>query len=170
MPAFPNLELELELKDTSAEPLAQTMKPPSSSIAKPLSRLVELSFEEASDLESIPEDGFSSLVSLEVIRISKHHGLELPNWLCSAMTVKEINLRKCRDLEYLPEGVRNLGSLRVMVIVSCPRLGSLPRAMQELASLQKLKIERCPQLAERCREGLGEDWPNISQVTEIQLD
>ncbi|CAN1219707.1 Putative disease resistance protein RGA3 [Linum perenne] len=215
--------------------------------------------------------------------ISKHHGLELPNWLCSAMTVKEINLRKCRDLEYLPdlhqlpslrkllihscpnlkgwwnhprndgsslqeeewpqfrclsrlyildcpnltqmplfpavetglelirtssmplirtmmmkmttkevaalskltyldlrelndleylpeEGVRNLGSLRVMVIVSCPRLGSLPRAMQELASLQKLKIERCPQLAERCREGLGEDWPNISQVTEIQLD
>ncbi|CAN1784256.1 Putative disease resistance protein RGA3 [Linum perenne] len=214
--------------------------------------------------------------------ISKHHGLELPNWLCSAMTVKEINLRKCRDLEYLPdlhqlpslrkllihscpnlkgwwnhprndgsslqeeewpqfrclsrlyildcpnltqmplfpavetglelirtssmplirtmmmkmttkevaalskltyldlrelndleylpeEGVRNLGSLRVMVIVSCPRLGSLPRAMQELASLQKLKIERCPQLAERCREGLGEDWPNISHVPEIQL-
>ncbi|CAN1784250.1 Putative disease resistance protein RGA3 [Linum perenne] len=78
-------------------------------------------FVASSDLESIPEDGFSSLVSLEVIRISKHHGLELPNWLCSAMTVKEINLRKCRDLEYLPD-LHQLPSLRKLLIHSCPNL------------------------------------------------
>ncbi|CAN1219698.1 Disease resistance protein RGA2 [Linum perenne] len=114
---------------------------------------------------------------LELIRTSS---MPLIRTMMMKMTTKEVaalskltylDLRELNDLEYLPEeGVRNLGSLRVMVIVSCPRLGSLPRAMQELASLQKLKIERCPQLAERCREGLGEDWPNISQVTEIQLD
>ncbi|CAN1784264.1 Disease resistance protein RGA2 [Linum perenne] len=113
---------------------------------------------------------------LELIRTSS---MPLIRTMMMKMTTKEVaalskltylDLRELNDLEYLPEeGVRNLGSLRVMVIVSCPRLGSLPRAMQELASLQKLKIERCPQLAERCREGLGEDWPNISHVPEIQL-
>ncbi|CAN1779525.1 Putative disease resistance protein RGA3 [Linum perenne] len=83
----------------------------------------------------------------------------------------ELHLMEIDDLESLPEeGLRNLVSLRTLLISSCPRLASLPPAMQHLTSLLELEIQGSPQLTQRCRKGEGGDWPNICHVPSIKLD
>ncbi|CAL1386012.1 unnamed protein product [Linum trigynum] len=71
------------------------------------------------------------------------------------------------DLKYL--GVCNLTSIQYLGIRDCPRLATLPPAMRCLTRLQKLSIQECPLLKERCREGVGEDWPNISHIPSVEL-
>ena len=59
-------------------------------------------------------------------------------------------------------------SLQSLEITSCGRLTTLPDFLRK-TPLQHLQIKICRALKERCREGVGEEWPKISHVPNIQL-
>ncbi|TXG46202.1 hypothetical protein EZV62_028297 [Acer yangbiense] len=74
--------------------------------------------------------------------------VELPQWLlrCSANT------------------------LQLLIIEECPNVASMQQDMHGLTALNKIEIVGCPTLGESCKEGSGEDWPQIAHVPNIRLD
>ena len=117
MPLFPNLEEMLELIDSSLKALEETIEmnnigrrassfpssssssSSSSSFSPPLSKLKELSLWNIEELESLPEEWFKNLTSLETLEILD-----------------------CLDLTSLPEGMSHLTSLQRLHISNCPQL------------------------------------------------
>ncbi|XP_050262367.1 putative disease resistance protein RGA3 isoform X2 [Quercus robur] len=112
MPLFPNLEKKLWLTNSSLKPLEETIEmnnrggrassfpSSSSSFSPPLSKLKELYLEQIpEELESLPEEWFKNLTSLETLHI----------W-------------ECPNLTSLPEGVSHLTSLQRLEIQCCPQL------------------------------------------------
>ncbi|XP_065633822.1 disease resistance protein RGA2-like [Quercus suber] len=113
MPLFPNLEEMLDLRNSSLKALEETIEmnnrggrassfpssSSSSSFSPPLSKLKYLSLRQIEELESLPEEWFKNLTSLQTLRI----------W-------------HCPNLTSLPEGMSHLTSLRYLHIVSCPQL------------------------------------------------
>ncbi|XP_075674350.1 putative disease resistance protein RGA4 [Castanea sativa] len=113
MPLFPNLEEELYLRNSSWKALEETIEmnnrggrassfpssssSSSSSFSPPLSKLKELML--SLELESLPEEWFKNLTSLERLYIQ---------W--------------CPNLTSLPEGMSHLTSLQRLTIVDCPQL------------------------------------------------
>ncbi|KAM3741757.1 hypothetical protein ACB098_07G021000 [Castanea mollissima] len=111
MPLFPNLEEELILRNSSWKALEETIEmnnrggrassfpsssSSSSSSSPPLSKLKLLHIEE---LESLPEEWFKNLTSLETL-----------------------NIWQCPNLTSLPEGMSHLTSLQRLDITGCPKL------------------------------------------------
>ncbi|XP_050261367.1 putative disease resistance protein RGA3 isoform X6 [Quercus robur] len=113
MPLFPNLERTLHLWDGSWKALEETIEmnnrggrassfpssssSSSSSFSPPLSKLKTLHL--TLKLESLPEEWFKNLTSLETLRI----------W-------------ECPNLTSLPEGMSHLTSLQRLSIQGCPKL------------------------------------------------
>ncbi|XP_030946418.1 disease resistance protein RGA2-like [Quercus lobata] len=113
MPLFPNLEKELWLENSSLKPLEETIEmnnrgvrassfpssssSSSSSFSPPLSKLKKLQL--SLELESLPEEWFKNLTSLETLII----------W-------------ECPNLTSLPEGMSHLTSLQRLEIWRCPQL------------------------------------------------
>jgi Leucine-rich repeat (LRR) protein len=61
--------------------------------------------------------------------------------------LKSIYLNSIEDLETLPEeGLKNLTSLKSLMIRGCNRLNSLSQGIQHLAALQDLDLDDCPKL------------------------
>ncbi|XP_065627145.1 putative disease resistance protein RGA3 isoform X2 [Quercus suber] len=125
MPLFPNLEEGLYLRNSSLKALEETIEmnntggrassfpssSSSSSFSPPLSKLKELRLFEI-EKESLPEEWFKNLTSLESLEI----------W-------------DCPNLTSLPEGMSHLTSLQASYIYYCPNLTSLPEGMSHLTSL-----------------------------------
>ena len=116
MPLFPNLETVLTLVRSSLKPLEETIEmnntggrassflssssSSSSSFSPPLSKLKFLRLSEMpKELESLPEEWFKYLTSLEILEI----------WYCPNLTS-------------LPEGMSHLTSLQTLEIGNCPQL------------------------------------------------
>ncbi|KAL4614066.1 hypothetical protein ACB092_07G028400 [Castanea dentata] len=112
MPLFPNLEEELYLRNSSWKALEETIEmnnrggrassfpsSSSSSSSPPLSKLKLLHLSAIQELESLPEEWFKNLTSLETLDI----------W-------------DCPNLTSLPEGMSHLTSLQRLDIVGCPKL------------------------------------------------
>ena len=115
MPLFPNLEEGLELVDSSLKALEETIEmnnrggrassfpssssSSSSSFSPPLSKLKYLRLRRLQELESLPEEWFKNLTSLESLQI-----------------------RECPNLMSLPEGMSHLTSLQRLSIEVCPQL------------------------------------------------
>ncbi|KAK4564507.1 hypothetical protein RGQ29_006541 [Quercus rubra] len=115
MPLFPNLESELRLVNSSLKALEETIEmnnrggrassfpssssSSSSSFSPPLSKLKQLILWRIPELESLPEEWFKNLTSLEILDI----------W-------------QCPNLTSLPEGMSHLTSLQTLKIVGCPQL------------------------------------------------
>ncbi|KAM4087785.1 hypothetical protein ACB094_07G022100 [Castanea mollissima] len=111
MPLFPNLEEVLYLINSSLKALEETIEmnntggrassfpssSSSSSFSPPLSKLKKLML--ILDLESLPEEWFKNLTSLETLYI-----------------------QSCPNLTSLPEGMRHLTSLQRLEIAYCPQL------------------------------------------------
>ena len=124
MPLFPNLEERLYLEKSGWKALEETTEmnntggrassfpssSSSSSFSPPLSKLKLLFL--SLELESLPEEWFKNLTSLESLQI-----LECPN------------------LMSLPDGMSHLTSLQRVEIKNCPNLTSLPEWMSHLTSL-----------------------------------
>ncbi|KAJ8450749.1 hypothetical protein Cgig2_021221 [Carnegiea gigantea] len=70
--------------------------------------------------------------------------------------LKKLEFRKV-GLEELPQWIDTITSLKQVAIYVCPRLKSLLKQMVNLSSLEKLDIEACPILEPRCKEPTGED-------------
>ncbi|KAK4564565.1 hypothetical protein RGQ29_006587 [Quercus rubra] len=116
MPLFPNLEEELWLSNNSWKALEETIEmnnrggrassfpssssSSSSSFSPPLSKLKLLRlWRIPEELESLPEEWFKNLTSLESLQI-----------------------RECPNLMSLPEGMSHLTSLQSLSIEDCPQL------------------------------------------------
>ncbi|GMN70678.1 hypothetical protein TIFTF001_055834 [Ficus carica] len=94
----------------------------------------------------------------------------LPQWLeGAAHTLQFLIINDCPELAALPEWLPNLISLQALVIVGCPKLSSLPEGMQQLTSLKHLVIRDCKTLEERCKREVGEDWPMIAHVPNLEI-
>ncbi|KAM3741973.1 hypothetical protein ACB098_07G037200 [Castanea mollissima] len=162
MPLFPNLEEGLWLLNSSWKVVEETIEmnnrggrassfpssssSSSSSFSPPLSKLKVLRLCEIQELESLPEEWFKNLTSLEYLYIEH-----------------------CPYLTSLPEGMSHLTSLQSLLIEHCPNLTSLPEGMSHLTSLQRLTIEGCPQLKQRCEKENGEDWDKISHIPYLNI-
>lgn len=60
-------------------------------------------------------------------------------------------------------------TLQSLHISYCQKLKTLPDFLRRIP-LRRLEITGCKILKERCREGVGEEWPKISHVPELQLE
>ncbi|KAK4564549.1 hypothetical protein RGQ29_006573 [Quercus rubra] len=115
MPLFPNLEEVLWLSNSSSQALEETIEmnnrggrassfpssssSSSSSFSPPLSKLKHLQLWDLQELESLPEEWFKNLTSLQTLDI----------WAC-------------HNLTSLPEGMSHLTSLQSLKIRGCPQL------------------------------------------------
>ena len=96
--------------------------------------------------------------------------LVCPEWICvkgCAATLEYLAIGGCENMTCLPQSLCNLTSLRRLLIFGCPKLLCMP---QGLGALKDLVIAGCPELSQRCKRGIGEDWPNIKHIPKIKLD
>jgi hypothetical protein len=75
----------------------------------------------------------------------------------------------CYFLTAIPEWIQNYTSLQEFEISGCRSLTSLPEGMRSLTSLQRLKIDSCRNLLKRCEREVGEDWPKIAHIPNLEL-
>ncbi|CAN1161226.1 Putative disease resistance protein RGA4 [Linum perenne] len=130
IPTFPTLDGQLELAATSLEPLEKTMKMIRAGDGfnytdeytnRALSKLTKLTLRRIGSLDSLPEDGWSSLSSLqELMLYSIIDCVKLPNSLCSITSLTNIYISSW-SLEFLPP-LHLLPSLSKLVIEQCPEL------------------------------------------------
>ncbi|XP_034919416.1 putative disease resistance protein RGA4 [Populus alba] len=136
-----------------------------------LSALKSLRIFECEELESLPEEGLRNLNSLEVLGIMYCGRLNsLPmNGLRGLSSLRRLYVINCDNFTSLSEGVLHLTALEDLELEECPELNSLPESIQHLTSLQSLSIRHCPNLKKRCEKDLGEDWPKIAHIPEIDI-
>ena len=60
--------------------------------------------------------------------------------------------------------------LHSLQICFCGNLKSLPDYLRNTPLLQKLEIWECPILEQRCERVIGDYWPHISHIPNIEID
>ena len=65
--------------------------------------------------------------------------------------------------------IKIMPRLHSLTIDWCGNLKSLPDYLRN-TPLKKLVIYECPILQQRCERGLGDYWPNISHIPNIEID
>ena len=60
--------------------------------------------------------------------------------------------------------------LHSLQIWTCPNLKSLPDYLRNTPLLKELTINYCPILKQCCERGIGDYWPNISHIPNIEID
>ncbi|CBI40169.3 unnamed protein product, partial [Vitis vinifera] len=88
-------------------------------------------------------------------------------------TLKLLRIFRCESLESLPEasmGLRNLISLKILVLSSCPELGSVVPKEGLPPTLAELTIIDCPILKKRCLKDKGKDWLKIAHIPKVVID
>ncbi|XP_057978785.1 putative disease resistance protein RGA3 [Malania oleifera] len=95
--------------------------------------------------------------------------VSFPKWFQHASSLQDLEIEECYGFADLSVWTSNLTSLQKLEITKCPNLKSLPEEMCHLTSLKELIILGCPSLRERCRKGVGEDWPKISHIPYLRI-
>ena len=132
--------------------------------------LTELSLDYGRGITSFPEGMFKNLNSLQSLVVKDFPTLkELQNEPFN-QALTRLRITDCNQLESSPEQIwEALQSLQYLYISSCKELRCLPEGIRHLTSLEVLIIEDCPTLEERCKEGTGEDWDKIAHIPKIKI-
>ncbi|XVF15660.1 hypothetical protein REPUB_Repub09cG0173600 [Reevesia pubescens] len=138
-----------------------------------LSELKDLEIKNCSELKSL-FPVFQHLTFLQKLRIigCNHlelsaHDIQIFQDYTSLRSLRLDGIRKCWDL---PEWLRHLTNLHYLDLMNLPNLTSLPDDMRGLTTLERLLIMNVPRLEERCRKGVGADWPKIAHIPTILVD
>jgi Leucine-rich repeat (LRR) protein len=122
----------------------------------------------ANDEDGMQWHGLKSLFSLSFSNLPKL--VSLPLGLQHVTTLQNLEISSCYSLTAIPEWIQYCTSLQVFKICHCFSLTSLPEGMRGLTSLQRLKIEYAsPILLRRCKREVGEDWPKIAHIPNLEL-
>ena len=110
-----------------------------------LQSLALIGFEIEGGEDSFPEEGLlpSTLTSLTI---------------CGSKKLKNLN----------GKSFQNLTALQQLTISRCKELQCLPEERLPL-SLTRLVIFGSPLLEQRCQRGIGEDWPKIQHIPNIEI-
>ncbi|XP_031372810.1 putative disease resistance protein RGA4 [Punica granatum] len=87
-----------------------------------------------------------------------------------ACKLRELEFVSIEKMETLPWWIQHLTNLESLKIGSCEDLKAFPEWFPQLTSLKRLEISNCgEELRRRCRRDIGEDWPNISHIPDINV-
>ncbi|XP_045816633.1 disease resistance protein RGA2-like [Trifolium pratense] len=107
---------------------------------------------------------FVSLESLPQI-------VTFPQWLQGcANTLHSLGIENCENLEELPNWLSTFISLKNLLIENCPKLISLPEDVHHLPNLESLAMSGCPELYRRYEPEVGQDWCKISHIKEVSVE
>ena len=121
-----------------------------------ISTLKQLAIENCPNLMTLPE-----LTSLEDLRIERCEPNLTSLLEISCLTsLRSLWINGLPNLITFPESIRNPISLETLTISKCPNLTTLPDD-GFLKSLRKLEIVDCPQLAEKYKNKIDKDFPNL---------
>ncbi|KAL8210201.1 hypothetical protein R6Q57_006933 [Mikania cordata] len=95
-----------------------------------------------------------SLVSEEVLSLSKFEVSEVPDSIGSLRHLRYLNLSQTR-IKDLPENISNLYNLETLILFGCPSLAKLPNSFLKLKNLRHLDIRETPCL-DQLPLGIGE--------------
>lgn len=112
-----------------------------------LPALTSLRIESCSNLTCISQEirrGFSTLQSLHLVDNGQP---ELPQWLGEVTTLRELDIRGYPELQAPLKIMKQLTSLRALLLFSCKDMISTPEWLGELTSLEELLISDCPKLS-----------------------
>nr|XP_023880114.1 putative disease resistance protein RGA1 [Quercus suber] len=96
----------------------------------------------------LPDGLFQNLTAMKCFELKGCKGLEsLPEGLQYLHSLRELDICGCRNILSFPvNGLRGLSSLQRLSILSCDKLCSLSEGIQYLTSLEDLFISGCPEL------------------------
>ncbi|KAL2348894.1 hypothetical protein Fmac_002894 [Flemingia macrophylla] len=109
--------------------------------------------------------GLESLRFLTLREIPTLSSLSFGN---SVTILRELTIHRCQKLTSI-DSIGKLTSLRRLEISECNNLKSLPKEMKNLKSLKTLIILDCKFLLPRCQPETGGDWPQIRHITNKQV-
>ncbi|VAH98667.1 unnamed protein product [Triticum turgidum subsp. durum] len=112
-----------------------------------------------SDLTGSPEISWA-LRSLKSLRLKYLAQSELSGWVGELSSLLQLVITQCKNLEELPDSMRQLKQLQSLTLDTCCSLRQLPLWLGELTSLKKLIIWKCSAIT---------TLPNsIQQLTNLQ--
>ncbi|GKU86112.1 hypothetical protein SLEP1_g681 [Rubroshorea leprosula] len=115
--------------------------------------------------QSTLEWRLDTLTSLEILEI---------RWICPPddllpTSLKTLSIERVGNLESISQGLlQNLASLQKLRFRDCPNLKTLPKEGLP-PSLEVFDIRDCPLLEQRCLKEIGDYWPLISSIREINI-
>lgn len=99
-----------------------------------------------------------------------HKFVALPKGIQHLTSLQELRFWFCDSLTTIPEWIGSLNSLKLLQFRHCPKLTSLPEGLRSLTSLKLLSIAHCPVLLKRCQRTIGEDWPKIAHIEDLDFE
>nr|POF24241.1 putative disease resistance rpp13-like protein 1 [Quercus suber] len=121
------------------------------------------------ELDAFPRLSSIQHASLETLKLYGWAKLNsLPDDIQRFTALTQLSIRKFDQMEALPEWLGNLSSVRNLDLRDCMNLMYLPTAgaMQHLTYLE---IWDCPKLKERCVKGSGAEWLKIAHIPNIWI-
>ncbi|XP_031372170.1 putative disease resistance protein RGA4 isoform X2 [Punica granatum] len=87
-----------------------------------------------------------------------------------AYKLRELEFLGIGKMKTLPWWIQHLTNLESLKIAYCNDLNAFPEWFPQLTSLKRLHICLCGgELRRRCRRNIGEDWPKISHIPDINV-
>ncbi|CAN6362689.1 unnamed protein product [Urochloa humidicola] len=106
-----------------------------------------LTIEGCSDLTCISLEIMQRFSALQSLHLEDNSQPELPQWLGEVTTLRELDIRGYPDLQAPMRIMKQLTSLRALLLFSCRDMISTPGWLGELNSLEELLISDCPKLS-----------------------
>ncbi|BFG15525.1 hypothetical protein CerSpe_017990 [Prunus speciosa] len=116
----------------------------------------------------------NNLISIEIRDCNKLTCIALDVFSCCA-SLGKLDVRNCRQLRHLPDGLDTLPLLERLTIKECPSLELIPIRHSGIAFLRELKIEHCeglsglPSVLEYCTSLQVLSIENCKNLTSIRL-